>query len=327
MHYSTQVRKEAREILQRRQSDATRACDARRAAALAKIPALADADRLIQSSAAAAIAALFNPGASTEDIVFARDTNLQAQAHEQALLRTGGFAEDAMLPHYSCPDCDDSGYLRHSNDGHNGQICACHRALLRDLEHARLARVFPLDQFTFSRFNLSFYPSNEQEFMRDVLDTCKKYAKTFSPKKGNLYFYGGAGLGKTHLSGAIINRVIERGFSVEYGSAPALLDALVKSRFDSRSDRSLEKALQTCDLLVLDDLGAEAANSATKEALYILVNARLLAHKPTIVSSNFTPQELAAQYDTRIASRLLYDHTTVIEFVGNDIRAQMNRRA
>ena len=74
-----------------------------------------------------------------------------------------------------------------------------------------------------------------------------------------------------------------------------------------------------CDLLILDDLGTEMTTQFTLSALYSIVNGRLLAGLPTVISTNLTTDEIRRRYTPQIASRLLGRYELLL-FAGNDIR-------
>ena len=74
-----------------------------------------------------------------------------------------------------------------------------------------------------------------------------------------------------------------------------------------------------CDLLILDDLGTEMTTQFTIAALYQVVNTRLMESRPTIISTNLTPEQLSVRYSPQIASRLLGAYT-LYKFSGKDIR-------
>ena len=52
-----------------------------------------------------------------------------------------------------------------------------------------------------------------------------------------------------------------------------------------------------------------------------MVNARILAERPTIISTNLNLKELEDRYSPRFASRILGAFGTV-EFLGSDVRVQ-----
>ena len=74
-----------------------------------------------------------------------------------------------------------------------------------------------------------------------------------------------------------------------------------------------------CDLLILDDLGSELATPFVQSALYTLLNARLMANKRTVISSNLSMDEVRRRYPGQIASRLEGEYRVLI-FFGEDIR-------
>ena len=78
-------------------------------------------------------------------------------------------------------------------------------------------------------------------------------------------------------------------------------------------------AEQSCDLLILDDLGSELTTQFVQSALYELLNTRLVANRHTVISSNLTMEEAARRYSPQIASRLIGEYH-VLHFFGDDIR-------
>ena len=77
--------------------------------------------------------------------------------------------------------------------------------------------------------------------------------------------------------------------------------------------------IYNCDLLIIDDLGTELPGNFVTAALYDLVNERLLAGKPMIVSTNLLIGEIATRYGPQIASRL-QGSFQALTFYGKDIR-------
>lgn len=138
---------------------------------------------------------------------------------------------------------------------------------------------------------------------------------------------GGHRIGKTHLSLAIAAKAIEKGFGVVYGSAQSFAVALEKERFDRDipEDGGTNAQLIDCDLLILDDLGTEFPSAYVNAALYNIVNARMLADKPTIISTNLSLKELEDRYSERFASRIT-GYYGKLEFLGRDVRVQKRLR-
>jgi DNA replication protein DnaC len=161
--------------------------------------------------------------------------------------------------------------------------------------------------------------------MEKTLQTCRRYAFSFTEKSENLLFSGDTGLGKTFLSACIARTVADRGYSVVYESAGHLFTNLERAKFsgDESAREDIRKYSQ-CDLLIVDDLGTEMPGQFTTAALYSLINDRLLTGKPMIVSTNLTIDELSRRYSPQILSRLRGSFKRVA-FIGEDIRVLKNK--
>ena len=232
----------------------------------------------------------------------------------------GEIIKKAHIPEieYDCSLCLDSGYI-------NGKVCICVKELAKAITFERLSQEMPLGDCRFESFSLDYYSDetagdvNPRKKMTAILKLCRDFADNFSPYSSeNLLFLGDAGLGKTHLTLAMVSKIIEKGFDVIYGSAHNLLAAAEKEHFASNGTESYE-AMIGCDLLVIDDLGAEFTSPYTLSVLYNLINSRLLSKRPTIINTNLSLTEIEKRYTPRIASRLIGNYTAR-KFFGKDIR-------
>ena len=221
---------------------------------------------------------------------------------------------------YDCDLCNDTGYV-------GGKICDCIKREAAEIMSKKLSSQMPLGSCTFENFDLKYYSEKEKKGensrrrMTSILKLCREYALKFSPETSkNLLFLGDAGLGKTHLTLSIVNEVIKKGYLPVYSSAENLFTSIEAEKFSGEGRGTYEQVLG-CDLLVIDDLGAEMATSFTKSVLYNLVNTRILSGKPTIINTNLSMKEIEEKYTARISSRLMgeYDWN---KFLGEDIRQQ-----
>ena len=248
-------------------------------------------------------------------------SNEEANEKLAALLRGRGLPPDWLEPHWTCPICEDTGV--------SGQrLCKCHLELLKQIAFEEANRRSPLRMSSFEEFDLRYYDDtysavyqcSPREKMEGNLNFCKAYAEDFDTDSGNLLMVGETGLGKTHLSLAIARKVIERGFYVIYNSAQNIFNELNQERFGKTdSGGAFESQLLTCDLLIMDDLGAEFSTAFTNAALYNIVNTRLNQALPTIINTNLEPKELEERYTRRISSRLIGEYTQ-LRFIGGDVR-------
>ena len=154
--------------------------------------------------------------------------------------------------------------------------------------------------------------------MAAALRCCKEFVSNF-PSGGNLLLTGKSGLGKTHLSLAIVNSVLEKDFNVIYGSAQNLINEISRETFDRQGSTEKIDSLTSCDLLVLDDLGTEFSTPLSVSIVYNIINTRLLRGLSTIISTNLNLNEIGQFYNERITSRLVGSYR-VCPCFGNDIR-------
>ena len=221
------------------------------------------------------------------------------------------------------PLCADSGYV-------GIEICEClKREIVRNFLEASGLYELTKKQ-TFETFSLDYYEKDDKIRMKQNAEILARFAADFRPDQSASYlFYGATGLGKTHLSSAVARAVIEKGYYVAYESAQNLFSAYETRRFGQSStvgedEGDIDRFLD-CDLLIIDDLGAEITNKFTISCLYNLLNMRLIRHKPVIISTNLNAKELRERYTDRIASRLFGEFSPLL-FSGHDIREQKLRK-
>lgn len=319
MSYSQKTYSRATEILDRRREKAAIEAQDRFDEISEKIPEL-DIIQQKLSRIGYNISKVFLNGEDKQSgIEKLRVESLALQEQKKKILRKNGYDEDALSVKYTCPHCNDTGYI-------NNRMCKCHKEILKDIERGNLARLAPIDDCTFDSFDTNYYPEAPMDNgvsprlkAEKIKNSCHKYAINFSAKSPSLLFRGETGLGKTHLSLAIANIVINKGYSVVYGTAQNILNDLQNENF-GRTDnlRYYERAVLNCDLLIIDDLGTEFKSAYSVACLYNIINSRLSAKLPTIISTNLTFKELEEKYDQRITSRITGEYTTLI-LVGNDI--------
>ena len=284
-----------------------------------QVPRLQEIDRQLRATMAMAAQAAFTQGEDPAELLEqARRENLslqQERAELVALYFEEGYLDDSPI----CENCGGNGYV-------GSTVCECLRELCRQEQKKELT-FLSVGRESFDQFRLDYYPErdNIRAVMEKTFQACRRYAMSFSEKSASLLFSGDTGLGKTFLSACIARTVADNGYSVVYESAGHLFARLERAKFSGDEDarRESEKYL-VCDLLIVDDLGTEMPGQFTTSALYGLINDRILAGKPTIISTNLTSEEFAQRYNRQIASRLRGSYVRM-PFVGEDIRVLKNR--
>lgn len=325
MAYSAEVVRRARARLAQAKEDRESENRQHLAEAYAKVPRIREIDLQLRRTMAQAAQAAFRQGSDGRELLEqVRQSNLELQ-QERAILAMEHFEPGYLDESPICDSCGGSGYI-------GSNMCECLRELCRQ-EQKREVSILSGSKDAFNQFRLEYYPDkydpdlrvNIRAVMEKTFQTCRRYAQFFTEKSGNLLLSGDTGLGKTFLSACIARTVADRGYSVVYESAGRLFTNLERAKFaNDESAREVCRRYNECDLLIVDDLGTEMPGQFTTAALYGLINDRLLAAKPMIVSTNLTVDDMLKRYSPQIASRLRGSFERVA-FLGEDIRIQKNR--
>ena len=244
---------------------------------------------------------------------------------KEQLLISHGFSSDYLKPVYTCPDCQDTGYI-------DGKKCSCLEKEIVNFLYSQSNLKDILGYENFSHFNLEYYPDDYTEEatgltprdnIRNVLADVRAFIKNFSTESGNLLLYGNTGVGKTFLTNCIAKELLDKSYTVVYLTSVKLFDILETNKFDKEISRTEKEAslsyILASDLLIIDDLGTELNNSFTSSQLYHCIDTRLTRHCSTIISTNLSFDDLREHYSERIFSRITSNYT-LLKITGDDIR-------
>ncbi len=149
----------------------------------------------------------------------------------------------------------------------------------------------------------------------------ERFVEVFSKDEPiNLVFTGAYGIGKSHLAKSITDGVIDKGYSSIFISVPKLLTKF-RSSYNKEakfSEGEVIEALNSVDVLVLDDLGAEKKSDWSWEKVFEIVDSRQGMH--TIFTTNFETKELKNKLGDRNFSRIVNRDTTVVKIEGDNHR-------
>lgn len=140
-----------------------------------------------------------------------------------------------------------------------------------------------------------------------ISKTCRRYVDEWEKmQKHNMgiLFCGSKGTGKSFYAGCIANALAEKQILTGFTTTAALMSAL-QGKWDR--DEIIDTVCRF-RLLVLDDLGAERETSYGDEMIYNIINERYRTSRPTIVTTNFSLEEMKAEPDmwrSRIYDRVI----------------------
>lgn len=303
-----------------RQRDDRLRQEKKKAAVYAKVPAIRELDAQIASFSVRQARLLLDGDDSALDALKAQIS--QTRLKRLQLLHEGGFDESDLEATYTCPDCRDTGYI-------GSERCHCFRQAAIDLIYTQSNIKAILETENFDALTFDYYDNTTSDPLTGrtplgnaqlAVRTCRSFVEQFDRTFENLFLYGSTGVGKTFLSNCTAKALMDQGHSVLYFTSFQLFNILEESKFDrDAAARAQQEDLFACDLLIIDDLGTELANSFTVSQLFLCLNERLLRRKSTIISSNLDLDKLFDTYSERNFSRIISNYT-LLKLTGADIR-------
>lgn len=225
-----------------------------------------------------------------------------------------------------CKRCRDLGYVfveeNLENYGYHeyAKVCPCCQA------------GNPGDQRMRAGIPRKFFAVNFPDFRFDTyradIDNVKKLSSSFfrdfekwEAETLGLYLWSNIrGSGKTMLASALANSLmIKCGISARFVTVPDYLEYLKRSFSRKPEEIDHTRQYMDCDLLILDDLGAEKEGSWQNQELFRLIDYRYTHRKLVMVTANRPVDKL--QCDARIVDRL-YDMTVMLHLPEESIRAR-----
>lgn len=145
----------------------------------------------------------------------------------------------------------------------------------------------------------------------------KAAAKQVSENTGKaynpLFFYGGVGLGKTHLMHAIGNLICKekKDANVLYLHSERFVADMVKA-LQSNSINEFKEYYRSLDALLIDDIQFFAGKDRTQEEFFHTFNALLEGHQQIVMTCDRYPKEISG-LEERLKSRFGWGLTVAID--------------
>jgi len=191
------------------------------------------------------------------------------------------------------------------------------RMVERRIREARFPTVKSLDSFDFLAL-----PSLNKAL---VLDLARS---EYVLRRENVIAVGNSGTGKTHVVLGLGLAACQKGLSVAFTTAAALVHALTEARDEKRLLR-LQRQLAACRLLVIDELGYVPFSQTGAELLFEVFSQRY-ERGSTIVTSNLPFDEWTTVFGSERLTGALLDrlthHVHILEMNGESYRLRQSKR-
>ena len=171
---------------------------------------------------------------------------------------------------------------------------------MRRIDRMRTASMMPgkFKDCTFGNYDI--WKENKRAYT-----IAQKYVALFpemEEKNQGLLFYGPVGTGKSHTAACIANALMEKEISVIMTSFVKILQDI---QTNDRDEGSYLAMLDSARLLIIDDLGAERNTDYALEKVYNIIDSRVRANKPMILTTNLKVVDMMETQDIRY--RRIYD--------------------
>ena len=239
--------------------------------------------------------------------------------NKEKILKKLNLTESDLNPKYKCEICKDTGFV-------HSVMCSCYKKQ-RNLEIVKQCGIDEKEFVSFDDFNEKlFIDENHIEHFNKLKSLLKKWCDSYpNIKKTNIILSGPTGVGKSFLTKCMAKSLLEKELSVIFLSAFELNNIFLKyhTSFDNKKDQLLLPLIDT-DVIFIDDLGSEPVlKNVTINYLYLLLSERERFKRPTIISTNLSPDLIATRYDERIFSRLSNKQISInINLQGEDLRTK-----
>lgn len=172
---------------------------------------------------------------------------------------------------------------------------------MRAIERLRGASLMPGKFRHISFDDYRIRPDNEKAY-RIATGYVKQFRQNEKSNTG-LLLYGSVGTGKSFTAACIANALLEQ-------KIPVVMTSFVKILQDIAPGSGIDEGtyindLNNARLLIIDDLGAERSTDYALEKVYNVIDSRLRANRPIILTTNLQLDEMIKTEDIRF--KRIYD--------------------
>jgi len=216
----------------------------------------------------------------------------------------------------TCSICDDTGWKPVDIDGVRRVVrCDC-------WQHAQSQKLFDEARIPvrYRRCDFETFIVYPNEKLKNAVNAVKRFADAFPAVQKGICLIGPHGIGKTHLTVAVLRAALSRGIHGVFYETSDLL-RLIRSTYNPVTKTAELQVLQpllTAPLIVLDDVGKEKTTEWVEETMTYIVNTRYNQRLTTLFTSNYDDNpdlEALDSLQVRVGARMYSRMKEMCEFI------------
>lgn len=139
--------------------------------------------------------------------------------------------------------------------------------------------------------------------------------------------FGTFGTGKSMLASLAAKELVKLGYRPFFSTFAGAIDLFTKGWGDQEEKANFERRILQSDVFFLDDLGKEfkTKNNLAESTFDHILRERVIAGRPTFITTNLTEAEMGVGYGSAVLS-LLRETSIQHEMSGDDWRASAQER-
>lgn len=184
--------------------------------------------------------------------------------------------------------------------------CKCEIDLVDNFKHKQKAkekrrkinRILKMSSELDKIKGLTFENYITREGTEVMIDEVTRAVHEFEDNKKGLFIFGVTGNGKSHITAAGGNELLNKGYSVIYLTEKDMLNRLnaTKNFNNHETFNEVMGAAVEADLLIWDDfLSSTKLNGDEKDWMFQIINGRERANRPIWYTSNLTAEEFQSE--------------------------------
>lgn len=215
----------------------------------------------------------------------------------------------------SCITCRGTGEYLFRGDKH---LCDCKVQRTLYVRYARAGI-----GLTYMRLDWSDVAVDPDQLapVRDYLAKLDSYVQTGM----GLFLSGTVGSGKTTVLNMVLKELVRRDYDCYGTTFVGAIDEFASTWRDDAEKRSFAQRFEYSKVLGIDDVGKEYSNKLSAHTLDRILRTRDQEARPTIVTTNLSPEKVHSGYGTPVLS-LLVGKSVEVPLTGEDFRVKSRAR-